>query len=48
MKTKPTTSTSTSAPLDSTFVPTETDQISQNINAVLNFHAHEDEKISNW
>jgi uncharacterized membrane protein len=48
MKTKPVTATSTSAPLAQTSLPTEKDQISQNINAVLDFYSREDEKISYW
>lgn len=48
MKTKPVTATSSGAPLAGTPAPTENDQISQNINAVLDFYTREDEKISYW
>jgi len=48
MKTKPVTETSSGAPLAEKSLPTENDQISQNINAVLDFYTREDEKISYW
>lgn len=48
MKTQPVTATNADAPLTETIQPTENDQISQNINAVLDFYTREDEKISYW
>jgi uncharacterized membrane protein len=48
MKTKPATATSSDAHQTGTSLPTENDQISQNINAVLDFYTREDEKISYW
>ena len=36
------------APAAGTPVPSDSDQISQNINAVLNFYTREEEKISYW
>lgn len=48
MKTKPVTATSPGAPLEGMHAQTENDQISQNINAVLDFYTREDEKISYW
>lgn len=48
MKTKPVTATSPGALLEGMHAQTENDQISQNINAVLDFYTREDEKISYW
>jgi uncharacterized membrane protein len=48
MKTKPVSAASSDAPLTETIQATENDQISQNINAVLDFYAREDEKITYW
>jgi uncharacterized membrane protein len=48
MKTKPIPAESSGAPLGGASIPTENDQISQNINAVLDFYTREDEKISYW
>jgi uncharacterized membrane protein len=48
MKTTSATTTNSGAPLVGTPVPTENEQISQNINAVLDFYTREDEKISYW
>jgi len=47
MNTKPTVSAWTRHPVG-TPLTTESDQISQNINAVLDFYTREDEKISYW
>jgi uncharacterized membrane protein len=48
MKTNPVPAASPGAAPTGTPVPTENDQISQNINAVLDFYTREDEKISYW
>jgi uncharacterized membrane protein len=48
MKKNPVPAASPGASPTGTPVPTENDQISQNINAVLDFYTREDEKISYW
>jgi uncharacterized membrane protein len=48
VKTKPGTAPSPGAPLAGTPLPTQNEQISQNINAVLDFYAREEEKIGYW
>jgi len=48
MKTKHSVPTASSAPLAGTPSPSENEQISQNINAVLDFYTREDGKIGYW
>jgi uncharacterized membrane protein len=48
MTNKPSIGITPEAPLAGAPLPSENDQISQNINAVLDFYTREDEKISYW
>lgn len=48
MKSNPAVATASPPHPAGTPQPSESDQISQNINAVLDFYTHEDQKISYW